>query len=304
MNEVKNLNLIINKCLKYIEDNLENELNISIISMHFGYSKYHFSRLFKSEMNISLMEYVNNRRFIKASQNILDGEKIIDIAFKYGWLSHNGFSKAFKKRFGFSPVILRTITLQLDRSNYMSHVFLNKTKDIEQKEKLFEILKEKLIENKFSTKKAEKIYKISCKCYEGVKRYSGDEYITHTLNVAIILATIGTKENVIIASMLCDVLQKTTIKIEELNLDTEIKEIVLKVNSFDISNLSIMNDEDMIMIKLAQKLHNMRTIDFIDDNKKFIKSKEILDLFVPLARKISNDKLAEELNDLVLTYIN
>lgn len=56
------------------------------------------------------------------------------------------------------------------------------------------------------------------------------------------------------------------------------------------------------MIKLAERLHNMRTIDYIDENKKADKAKETIEIYMPLARKINNQKLTDELNDLAFKY--
>lgn len=61
------------------------------------------------------------------------------------------------------------------------------------------------------------------------------------------------------------------------------------------------NDET-IVIKLAERLHNMRTIEFIDDNKKAKKVKETIEIYLPLARRINNQKLIDELNDLAMKY--
>lgn len=60
--------------------------------------------------------------------------------------------------------------------------------------------------------------------------------------------------------------------------------------------------EEVIMIKLAERLHNMRTIEFIDENKKYQKAKETIELFMPLARRIGNKKLIVELQDLSLKH--
>lgn len=60
-----------------------------------------FSRLFKQEMKVSVMEYVRERKLIYATREILNGNKILDVAIEYGWESHSGFIKAFKSYYGF-----------------------------------------------------------------------------------------------------------------------------------------------------------------------------------------------------------
>lgn len=58
----------------------------------------------------------------------------------------------------------------------------------------------------------------------------------------------------------------------------------------------------MILIKLAERLHNMRTIAFIDESKKQEKAKETMEVFMPLARRLNNQKFINELNDLCMRY--
>ena len=60
--------------------------------------------------------------------------------------------------------------------------------------------------------------------------------------------------------------------------------------------------DEAIVIKLAERLHNMRTIEFIDDSKKAKKVKETIEIYLPLARRINNQKLIDELNDLSMKY--
>lgn len=60
--------------------------------------------------------------------------------------------------------------------------------------------------------------------------------------------------------------------------------------------------EEVILIKLAERLHNMRTIEFLAEEKRAVKAKETIEFYLPLARKVSNQKLMEELNDLARKY--
>lgn len=90
-------------CIEFIEKNIKNELSPEIIANECGYSVFHFSRVFNINQGITLMEYVKKRRLSLAAKDLFNGKKIIDIALEYGFQTHNGFSKAFKKEFGFSP---------------------------------------------------------------------------------------------------------------------------------------------------------------------------------------------------------
>ena len=90
-------------CIEFIEKNIKNELSPEVIANECGYSTFHFSRVFNINKGMTLMEYVKKRRLSLAAKDLFSGKKIIDIALEYGFETHNGFSKAFKKEFGFSP---------------------------------------------------------------------------------------------------------------------------------------------------------------------------------------------------------
>ncbi len=300
-------NETINLVLKYIDEHLQEQLSIEKLSKLAGYSEYHFIRMFKAYMNTTVMEYVIKRRLIKASEDILSGDKIIDVAFKYGWQSHSGFTKAFVKEFGFAPSLLKAmkISMEIIGGNYMSHVFLFDTKIGQTKEELFEILQCRLAENgvDFSVTKLTECYHTACDAYEHQVRYSGEEYITHLLNIAIILVELGADENVIFAGMFCDVEKKGVLSMDELKkrLDKAVYDIVQEVNNID-SALESATDE-AIVIKLAERLHNMRTIEYMSEEKKKKKARETIDLYMPLARKLNNQKLIDELNGLGIKYM-
>lgn len=300
---------VINKSLRYIDDNLEKQLSIMDIASHFGYSEFHFSRVFKSEMGITVMEYVTKRKLIKASREIIKGHKVIDAAFQYGWLSHSGFTKAFKQEFGFSPALLKTMIVEIERlgGNTMNHIFMKQTEEHATKEQLFDILKNEAeyMGSEVDLKKLQYIYEFACQAYKGRKRYSGDEYITHPLNVAILLCQMEADENVIYAGLLCDILEKAETSIEMLLkfVPKEAAKIVIQIKEFDTKQMDITENEEVVMVKLAERLHNMRTIEFMEEKKKSVKAKETFDLFMPIARRLGNVKLLEELNDLVLKYV-
>lgn len=72
--------------MKYIEENIKNELSPEIIAKECGYSVFHFSRAFNINQGITLMEYVKKRRLSLAAKDLFNGNKIIDIALDYGFL--------------------------------------------------------------------------------------------------------------------------------------------------------------------------------------------------------------------------
>lgn len=301
-------NEVVNQVLKYIEQHIEEPMSIQQIAEYAGYSEYHFARIFKKYMNVTLLEYVTKRKLIRASEAILSGKKIIDVAVQYGWQSHSGFTKAFKKEFGFYPALLRVMLAEMQSLGgiAMNHIFLETTNPSATKEELFEILKSKVKENgiDINAEMLENIYQCSINAYEGVRRYSGDEYVTHLLNVAIVLAELGAQSNVICAGMFCDVSKKGRMSMEKLadKLPRDIMDIVRCTNEAVGKNIEEFDDE-VLMIKLAERLHNMRTVEYMEKEKQKVKAKETIELFIPMARKIGNKKLIDELADLSMKYI-
>ncbi|WP_042273490.1 AraC family transcriptional regulator [[Clostridium] dakarense] len=98
-----NYSKVISQCIEFIEENIKSDLTPELIASECGYSTFHFCRMFNVHQGISLMEYVKKRRLSLATTRLFEGYKIIDIALEYGFDTHNGFSKAFKKEYGFSP---------------------------------------------------------------------------------------------------------------------------------------------------------------------------------------------------------
>ncbi|HBL06948.1 MAG TPA: AraC family transcriptional regulator [Clostridium sp.] len=91
----------LNKVIDYIEDHLTDDLSLEIISIYAGVSDYHFRKIFFYLSEMTLSEYIKNRKLSEASMNLLHGEKVTDVALKYGYQSIDGFTRAFKKWCGF-----------------------------------------------------------------------------------------------------------------------------------------------------------------------------------------------------------
>lgn len=290
--------MVMNQIIKYIELHLEDDLTIKQLADVAGYSEYYFIRVFKSYTNQTVMEYICRRRLIKSCDDIISGMRLIDVAMKYGWKSHSAFSKSFNREFGFPPSLLRTMKTQLDclGGSYMNQFFLKATEVGAGKEKLFEVLKDTVAQNsiEIDDRILNDVYLVACKAYEGKRRYSGEEYVTHPLNVAILLAELGAESDIVMAGLFCDVKTKGNNNNLEKELPTNVWNIV-KLLEED-------GHDDTIVIKLAERLHNMRTIEFIDDSKKAKKIKETIEIYLPLARRINNQKLIDEFNDLTMKY--
>lgn len=86
----------LNRAIEYIEEHLTDELYLEKISEHVGISDYHFRTVFFYLAGMTLSEYVKSRRLSQANQDLLMGEKVTDIAYKYGYGSMDGFARAFK----------------------------------------------------------------------------------------------------------------------------------------------------------------------------------------------------------------
>lgn len=93
----------LNQVIDYIEDHLTDDLSLERISEYAGVSDYHFRKIFFYLSGLTLSEYIKNRRLSEANKDLLRGEKVTDVAYKYGYQSVDGFTRAFKKWSGFLP---------------------------------------------------------------------------------------------------------------------------------------------------------------------------------------------------------
>lgn len=93
----------LNQVIDYIEDHLTDDLSLERISEYAGVSDYHFRTVFFHLSGMTLNEYVKNRNLSEANKDLVNGEKVTDVAFKYGYQSMDGFTRAFKKWCGYLP---------------------------------------------------------------------------------------------------------------------------------------------------------------------------------------------------------
>lgn len=94
---------IIQNSIDYIEENLKSELSAYDLAENAGFSLFHYYRLFQGVVGIPIMHYILRRKLCNAIYEISCGEKIIDVALSYGFDTHAGFFKAFKREYGYSP---------------------------------------------------------------------------------------------------------------------------------------------------------------------------------------------------------
>lgn len=310
--------------IKVIENHLKEELSVKYLADYFGYSEYYFSRLFKNQMRISVMDYVCKRRLIMASEEIMEGKNIIDVAIKFGWQSHSGFSKAFKKKFGYAPTVIHAMRLSCSffkekgGYNYMdienNRKLKRQTTDFIAPEELYKNLINIINENNtgvdFSV--LQKAYVIASNAHNGQFRKSGEPYITHPLCVAIILAEMESDAETIIAGLVHDVIEENTpctLDTISLEFSKEISQLINDVTQFSKATSSEKNldytrlDNRVILIKLADRLHNMRTIEYMDKDRWKEKAKETIEIFSPIAARLGIPMINAELTDLAVKYI-
>ncbi len=98
---------ILQQVIDYIEDHIKEEIAPDRLAKMAGYSPYHFYRLFQKHTGYTLMDYVVKRKLQYALHELVNGKKIIQIAMDYGFETHAGFTKAFKKCFGSPPSLYK-----------------------------------------------------------------------------------------------------------------------------------------------------------------------------------------------------
>ncbi|MDL2208164.1 AraC family transcriptional regulator [Parabacteroides sp. OttesenSCG-928-O15] len=93
----------LNRVIDYIEEHLTDEISLESVADYARVSDFHFRKVFFYLSGMTLSEYIKNRRLSEANNDLLAGERVIDVAFKYGYESTDGFTRAFKKWSGLLP---------------------------------------------------------------------------------------------------------------------------------------------------------------------------------------------------------
>ena len=183
------------------------------------------------------------------------------------------------------------------------------------------ISKRKEHSRRVDTKLIMKAYNLANEKHKDQKRSSGEPYIIHPLNVAYILADIGLDESTISAALLHDVVEDTDVTDEQLRKEfgDEIADMVAgvtKLSNIQFASVEEQQAEDyrkmflamgkdirVILIKLADRLHNMRTLKYLRRDRQIANAKETMELYAPLANRLGLYSLKWELEDLSFKYL-
>ncbi len=168
----------------------------------------------------------------------------------------------------------------------------------------------------------EKAYKVASEAHEGQKRKSGEPYIIHPLCVAIILADLELDKETIVAGLLHDAVVDTWMTYEEVEKEfgsevallvdgvTKLGQLSYSADKVEVQAenlrkmfLAMAKDIRVILIKLADRLHNMRTLQYMRPEKQQEKARETMDIYAPIAMRLGISKIKVELDDLSLKYL-
>lgn len=166
----------------------------------------------------------------------------------------------------------------------------------------------------------EKAYQVAKKAHQGCVRRSGEAYITHPVGAAYILAQLKLDVASIIAALLHDTVEDTLLTTEDIkkNFGSSVSNIVEGVTKItqlkfrhthekQAENIRKMivamgSDVRVILVKLADRLHNMRTLNYMSYQKQSLIARETLDIYAPLASRLGMSSIKTELEDLALKY--
>lgn len=196
--------------------------------------------------------------------------------------------------------------------------------DYQDPEELYQILinKVKTYHPSEDVSMIEKAYKLAKEAHKGQFRKSGEAYIIHPLWVAIILANLELDKETIVAGILHDVVEDTVMTDEEIRKEfgdevallvdgvTKLGQLSYSADKLEVQAenlrkmfLAMAKDIRVVIIKLADRLHNMRTLQFMRPEKQKEKARETMDIYAPIAQRLGISRIKTELDDLSLKYL-
>ncbi|HXO39297.1 MAG TPA: bifunctional (p)ppGpp synthetase/guanosine-3',5'-bis(diphosphate) 3'-pyrophosphohydrolase, partial [Candidatus Acidoferrum sp.] len=188
----------------------------------------------------------------------------------------------------------------------------------------FEQLLAKVAENRPSDdlEIIRKAYNFSLKHHQGQTRASGEPYLIHPLEVSLVLADMKLDSTAISAGLLHDAIEDTSVTHEDVRREfgdqvVHIVEGVTKIDKIDLASreerqaenvrkmvLAMVDDIRVVLIKLADRLHNMRTLKHLPEERRQQVAKETLEIYAPLAHRLGMGKVRGELEDLSFRYVD
>ena len=188
----------------------------------------------------------------------------------------------------------------------------------------YEELREKLVKNftPEEVKKIDKAYNLARDAHDGQLRYSGQPYIIHPVAVAAILVDLCMDYQSVVAALLHDTVEDTDISVEYVKNEfgedvAKLVDGVTKLGKVPLSTkeeeqaenirkmlLAMSEDIRVIIIKLADRLHNMRTLEFMRPQKRRDKALETIEIYAPLAHRLGIRTIKEELEDLAISFLD
>ena len=187
-------------------------------------------------------------------------------------------------------------------------------------EELFRLIGDNCTESE--RRDIEKAYQIANSAHEGQKRLSGEPYIMHPLSVAIILASLGMDQASVIAALLHDTVEDTTLTRDEVKKQfgetiADLVDGVTKIGKVPLQTreeqqaenirkmlIAMSRDIRVIIIKLADRLHNMRTLMFKPEQRRREIARETSEIYAPIAHRLGIRAIKEELEDLSISYLD
>ncbi len=196
--------------------------------------------------------------------------------------------------------------------------------DIAYQDEAIALLKQALADNgkKYDIEMIDRAVTLACEAHAGQRRKLGGDYVCHPLQVAVILIELGMDNETIVAAILHDVVEDTKIELDEVR-QTFGEDVALlvdgvtKITQMPFSTreeeqaenvrkmlMAMAKDIRVIIIKLADRLHNMRTSAGWDEQKRRDKAKETLDIYAPIAHRLGIRAIKEELEDISLHLLD